>query len=249
MKKHLFSLITVAALVLTLMIPAAAATADSPAVLGDADGDRVLTILDATAIQRHLANKQLLPESAVSRSKVTGGSELTILDATAIQRRLARIIDRFPVEIVSDPSDANDPGVSPTEIEGTQPISDELNSYEEQVIRLVNLARRQYNLPALSADPDLCRVARIKAQDMHDAGYFDHTSPVYGSPFDMMLSFGIRYRAAGENIAYGYSTPEAVVNGWLNSQGHRENILSESYTKIGVGYVADGNYWAQLFIG
>ena len=64
----------------------------------------------------------------------------------------------------------------------------------------------------------------------------------------MMKSFGISYRSAGENIAMGYKTPEAVVDGWMNSSGHRANILNSSFTKIGVGYVKDGHYWTQIFI-
>jgi uncharacterized protein YkwD len=65
----------------------------------------------------------------------------------------------------------------------------------------------------------------------------------------MMQSLGMSYRTAGENIAMGQSTPQAVVNAWMNSEGHRANILSTSYTQIGVGYVANGNYWTQWFIG
>ena len=83
---------------------------------------------------------------------------------------------------------------------------------------------------------------------MKDKGYFSHTSPTYGSPFQMMKSFGISYKSAGENIARGYATPEAVVNGWMNSSGHRANILNKSFTHIGVGYVQSGNYWTQMFI-
>ncbi len=92
-------------------------------------------------------------------------------------------------------------------------------------------------------------MARYKSQDMHDRGYFDHTSPTYGTPFQMMRAFGLTYRSAGENIAMGYRTPQAVVTGWMNSPGHRANILNSSYKKIGVGYVASGNYWTQMFIG
>ncbi len=84
---------------------------------------------------------------------------------------------------------------------------------------------------------------------MKKGGYFSHTSPNYGSPFDMMKEFGITYRSAGENIAMGQSTPEEVVNAWMNSEGHRKNILSSSFTHIGVGHVAEGNYWTQMFIG
>lgn len=130
------------------------------------------------------------------------------------------------------------------------PLPDsEITSYEQQVIDLVNEQRAKNGLKALTANWELSRVARYKSQDMHDKRYFSHTSPTYGSPFDMMKSFGISYRTAGENIAQGYKTPAAVMNGWMNSSGHRANILNSSYTQIGVGYVADGNYWTQMFIG
>ena len=124
-----------------------------------------------------------------------------------------------------------------------------VRAYEQEVIRLVNAERAKYGLAALEEDWELSRVARYKSQDMHDERYFSHTSPTYGTPFEMIRAFGLSYRAAGENIAVGYATPAAVVAGWMASEGHRANILSSSYTKIGVGYVADGNYWTQQFIG
>ena len=124
-----------------------------------------------------------------------------------------------------------------------------VRAYEQEVIRLVNVERAKAGLKALTEDWELSRMARYKSQDMHDLRYFSHTSPTYGSPFDMMKAFGIRYHTAGENIAMGYRTPAAVVQGWMNSPGHRANILNASYTKIGVGYVASGNYWTQHFIG
>ena len=95
----------------------------------------------------------------------------------------------------------------------------------------------------------MSRVARYKSQDMLNKGYFSHTSPTYGTPSQMIKAFGLSFRTAGENIARGYPTPQAVVNGWMNSSGHRANILNASYTQIGVGYVAQGNYWTQMFIG
>ena len=122
-------------------------------------------------------------------------------------------------------------------------------SYESEVIRLVNEVRRKNGLHPLSANWELSRVARYKSQDMRDRGYFSHTSPTYGSPFQMITAFGLSYRTAGENIARGYASPQAVVDGWMNSSGHRANILNASYTQIGVGYVSGGNYWTQLFIG
>lgn len=128
-------------------------------------------------------------------------------------------------------------------------ISDAVDSYERKVVELVNEQRRANGLSALSYDWELSRVARYKSQDMKDRGYFSHTSPTYGTPFEMIRAFGISYRTAGENIAMGYRTPEAVVTGWMNSSGHRANILNAAYKRIGVGYVANGNYWTQLFVG
>ena len=122
-------------------------------------------------------------------------------------------------------------------------------AYEAEVIRLVNEIRQQNGLQPLSANWELSRVARYKSQDLVDNRYFSHTSPTYGTPFQMIKSFGLTYRTAGENIAYGQRTPQAVVNAWMNSSGHRANILNSSYTQIGVGYVAQGNYWTQMFIG
>ena len=123
------------------------------------------------------------------------------------------------------------------------------SAYEQEVVRLVNQERARYGLSALTIRADLCGYARVKSQDMHDSGYFSHTSPNYGTPFEMMKAFGVTYAHAGENIAMGYSTPEAVVSAWMNSESHRANILSASYTEIGVGYVADGGYWTQWFVG
>ena len=128
-------------------------------------------------------------------------------------------------------------------------IRDSILDYEQQVVTLVNAERAKYGLAALTLDETLCGYARVKSQDMHDQGYFSHTSPTYGSPFDMMRAFGVSYRTAGENIAMGYATPAAVVEAWMNSEGHRANILSANYTTLGVGYVADGGYWTQWFIG
>ena len=122
-------------------------------------------------------------------------------------------------------------------------------AFENEVVRLVNEIRREKGLKALTANWELSRVARYKSQDMVDHRYFSHTSPTYGSPFQMIRAFGLSFRTAGENIAYGQRTPQAVVNAWMNSSGHRANILNVSYTQIGVGYVAAGHYWTQMFIG
>lgn len=121
-------------------------------------------------------------------------------------------------------------------------------SFENQVLSLVNTERAKKGLTALTMDENLRHAARLKSDDMYQNKYFSHTSPTYGSPFDMLKTLGISYQAAAENIAQGYTTPEAVVNGWMNSSGHRANILNSSYTHIGIGYNSNGHYWTQLFI-
>ncbi len=128
-------------------------------------------------------------------------------------------------------------------------VDSSVSAYEKKVVELVNEIRKEYGLSELKLNTKLCAVARAKSQDMKDNNYFSHTSPTYGSPFDMMKSFGISYRTAGENIAMGYRTPEEVVDGWINSEGHRANILNGSFKEIGMGHVANGNYWTQMFIG
>ena len=146
---------------------------------------------------------------------------------------------------VVTPPATETPVVTPPATETPSGIS----AYEMEVINLVNEIRTSNGLNALTPNAKLSEIARTKSQDMRTNGYFAHQSPTYGSPFDMLRQFGVTYRTAGENIAYGYSTPAAVVEGWMNSQGHRENILKSTYTEIGVGYVESGHYWTQLFTG
>ncbi|MCR8844904.1 CAP domain-containing protein [Paenibacillus sp. SC116] len=117
----------------------------------------------------------------------------------------------------------------------------------QQVVELVNKERAKAGLPALKYDEKLSQVAHLKAKDMIDNNYFDHNSPTYGSPFDMMRSQGVSYNTAGENIAKGQRSAEEVMKDWMNSPGHRQNILKDGYTKIGVGYY--NGAWVQMFIG
>src|SRR5690554_4049558 len=130
------------------------------------------------------------------------------------------------------------------------PDAPPFKAMEDEVIRLVNLERQKRGLHSLTHDWQVARVARIKSSDMIENNYFSHTSPVYGSPFNMLKAFNIRYRAAAENIAYGQRSAGEVVNTWMNSPGHRQNILNASVTKIGVGIARNYNgvyYFTQMF--
>ncbi|MDR0293752.1 MAG: CAP domain-containing protein [Oscillospiraceae bacterium] len=131
------------------------------------------------------------------------------------------------------------------------PEASSLKSFEEEVARLVNIERANRGLPALKLNWELSRVARYKSQDMIDKKYFSHDSPTYGTPFKMIESFGIKFSAASENIAYGQKTAAAVMKDWMNSPGHRSNILAANVTQVGVGAAKAGNgtlYWTQMFI-
>ncbi|MCA0987666.1 CAP domain-containing protein [Guptibacillus algicola] len=160
-----------------------------------------------------------------------------------------------PKESAPAPSKAQAPSESPTN-EAAEPAQNNetkqengLSQFEQEVVNLTNAEREKAGLPALKVDTELSKVAEAKSEDMKANNYFAHNSPTYGSPFEMMDQFGVEYRTAGENIAKGQQTPEAVVNAWMNSEGHRKNIMNESFTHIGVGHVEEGNIWTQQFIG
>ncbi|MDD4315613.1 MAG: SafA/ExsA family spore coat assembly protein [Clostridia bacterium] len=126
-----------------------------------------------------------------------------------------------------------------------------LKNVETEIVRLVNAERAKRGLQQLTINWQVARVARIKSQDMINNNYFAHISPVYGSPFKMLESFKLRYSAAAENIAYGQRSAQEVMNSWMNSPGHRANILSGNVTQIGVGVAKKANgtmYFTQIFI-
>ena len=126
-----------------------------------------------------------------------------------------------------------------------------LTTDELEVFNLINEQRTKNGLSALKIDSEVQNVARIKAQDMVDNNYFSHTSPTYGSPFDMLNSFKVSYKTAGENIA-GNSSNSAAVTAWMNSSGHKANILNSSFNYTGIGVVNGSKYgkiYVQMFIG
>ncbi len=126
-----------------------------------------------------------------------------------------------------------------------------ITSEEQKLLDLVNSARSKEGLGALQFDMTLVKVARLKAQDMVDKNYFSHESPTYGSPFDMMRQFNVEFRYAGENIA-GNQTVEGAFKAWMNSPGHKANILNANFNYNGIGIVDSPTYGkilVQQFIG
>jgi uncharacterized protein YkwD len=149
--------------------------------------------------------------------------------------------------------DVTDPGQNPIPRQppadgGTSMTADELQLAQE-VLYLVNQERQSAGLPALAWDDGAAEVAFQHSLDMDVRGFFDHMNPDGQLPWDRLDAAGIAYSSAGENIAYGYTSSTSVMNGWMNSQGHRENILRTSFTRIGVGvHVSPSNvWWTQVF--
>ena len=135
--------------------------------------------------------------------------------------------------------------------EGNNNINEVESNQALEVLKLVNAERKKQGLNELVLNHTLNGIATKKAEDMRDNNYFSHQSQRYGSPFEMLQSFGVKYSSAGENIAAGQKTAQAVMNDWMNSSGHRANILNKNYTELGVGYVEGGTYgtyWVQLFV-
>ena len=129
------------------------------------------------------------------------------------------------------------------------PAGNSSAAYKAEVIRLVNAERQKAGLPALKVgDSRVQAAADIRAKEIVQS--FSHTRPNGTSTFTALKEQGVQYRAAGENIAYGQTSPEQVMNGWMNSSGHRANILNATFDAICVGHVVSGgrNYWVQIFV-
>lgn len=166
---------------------------------------------------------------------------------------LWKIAQKYAVgvsELIGENSELKNPNLIYPGMEIRIPDQGQERIFEKQVVNLVNIERAKNGLKPLRENWELSRVARYKSNDMKDQGYFSHTSPIYGSPFKMMKDFGISYSYAGENIAMGQRTPEEVMKAWMNSPGHRQNILNSNFTEIGVGYAVNERgtpYWTQMF--
>lgn len=142
-------------------------------------------------------------------------------------------------------------GYKPSAESEVKPESSIEYEFANEVLRLVNIEREKLGVSPLSMSSELLKVAIVKSQDIVDHNYFSHTSPTFGGLRELLEYHSITYRRAGENLATGQKTPESVVNAWMNSEGHRTNIMNPEFNTIGVGIVAGGMYggytWTQLF--
>ncbi|WP_232824069.1 MULTISPECIES: CAP domain-containing protein [Paraliobacillus] len=182
-----------------------------------------------------------------------GGGDETSRDSDRHSTRTPK----FPIPgkeqniFTTEPEQATDEGIrtTPEETEQDEATNQSSSQFQTEVTNLTNKEREKNGLAKLEIDNAVENVAQKKSEDMATNNYFSHTSPTYGSPFEMLQQFEVDYTTAAENIASGQKSPEEVVTGWMNSPGHRKNILNEKVTHIGVGYAENGSYWTQLFIG
>jgi uncharacterized YkwD family protein len=222
-------------------------------------GDSIQKIWDKYGIE--VPKGLTAAEFLSAKSQVTNNCKATPAKATPAKETPAKatpakVIPEKATHAKATPAKVTPAKVAPTKATPakatTAPNLTENNKLEQEVATLVNQERAKLGLAPLKLNLELSKVARFKSEDMRDKNYFSHTSPTYGSPFDMMTSFGIKYTAAGENIAMGQPTAAEVMKAWMNSPGHKANILSEDFTEIGVGVAKDENgtiYWTQQFIG
>lgn len=142
------------------------------------------------------------------------------------------------------------PAPTPTPTPSSDNYTQEACSTQaQQMLNLVNSERNKNGRSALALDPELCRIALAKSQDMVAKKYFSHTSPTYGSISNMLKTFGYSFTSAGENIAQ-HSTVEKSHAAFMSSPGHRQNILSSSWKKVGIGIVQNNGYVTvtQIFV-
>lgn len=175
---------------------------------------------------RIVSDRTLVPVRAVSESF---GAQVSWYEAQRL------------VQITSQQT-----GDSPSSPDGT--VSD----YAKKVFELVNAERANHGIAPLAWSDDLAAVAYAHSKDMNDRRFMSHNNPDGQTPFDRMKAYGLRYSRAAENIAAGQKTPQAVMQGWMNSSGHRANILNPELKMLGVGYYQGdgpyGSYWTQCFM-
>ena len=166
--------------------------------------------------------------------------------------------DKTPVETPAEKDPDKAPSETPAEkapdktpAETPAPSGNDLQAMRQGVLDLVNAARAQNGKSPLTLDDALCGVAQLRAEEIVQS--FSHTRPNGTTCFTAIDEAGISYRALGENIAAGQSSPASVMDSWMNSEGHRKNILSGDFSSIGIGYVNSGSgyghYWVQMFKG
>ncbi len=239
-------LIRYCAVYLVLMIAFSACVFSVSAItytVGDVTGDGVINSVDALTVLRASAGLKTLSDEQMTCADVDGNGKVDSTDALQILRFSASLSSTLDASTGTD-SDSNSNADSEFDTD------EEALAYITEVVRLVNEERAAVGIESLVLDSSLCEASAIRVAEIQQL--FDHTRPNGESFYTVLTELGLTYTACAENIAAGQISPEMVVNMWMNSTGHRANILNESYTKIGVGYSYAPNstytyYWEQLF--
>lgn len=215
---------------ITLLLPCGMISVDAAApvyIMGDINGNGKIDSTDALLIQRYLVKQVNLNSTEKLVADIDFDEKITSMDAM----RVMRCVSGYSDDVVG--TNLND-------------------AFEKEVIRLVNLERAKEGLSTLKSDTTLCKVSGIRAEELTTLLSHNRTDGTTWS--SLVKKYNIKYKVTGENIAAGHESPVKVFNAWMNSPGHRANILDPDYTKIGVGhyYSTDlyyEHYWEQLFIG
>lgn len=228
-------------------LPLTATASGEPGMLGDINLDGSIDATDYVLLKRCVLGTYTLDSAQRLCADLNKDGTVNETDYLMLKRM---VLGDFQLPQTGSSGEQSDPSETSSE----NPPSDggqtaQTGAEAKEILRLVNEQRSRNGLAALTLSDRLCELATLKAEDMAANNYFDHTSPTYGTPFDMLKQFGVPYRSAGENIAAGQRTPEEVMNAWMNSAGHRANILNAGYTELGVGVAMGqrGVYWVQLF--
>lgn len=242
MKKLIALTVVIAVLVCSMTV----AFADGR-MLGDTNNNGQIDILDATSIQLALAQIQGLDEESIRCSDVDGDLRLTIVDCTTIQQLIAELIPDFPANI--KPTQPTEPETQ----EPTQPEELTPSEMELEVLRIVNEERAKIGAAPLEFGYHFYECAIVRANECKEL--FSHTRPDGTLCFTVFDQFNVTgYYVAGENIAYNHTSAQEVMDAWMNSPGHRANILEPSFTHLAIAMVETGEYpgyysSVQLFIG
>lgn len=214
----------------------------------DINGDGFVNPKDALYLL-----EKFLDDTTTASDDVNGDGSVNPKDALVI---LEYFLDPSAFDDSSDKSDTSSDNSSDTSSDTSDTSSDTPSDiseeYRKEVVRLVNIEREKYGLSPLAINEAAAETAQLRAGEIIEL--FSHERPNGDMCYTALNEAGIRYRTAGENIAAGQPTPASVVDAWMNSPGHRSNILNSNFTEIGVGYIYDGNsyygsYWVQMFIG
>lgn len=199
---------------------------------GDINADGVISIVDATELQKLLVDSRELTFDEAKMADVNESQNIDIADATTIQKYLSDL---------DGAGKTGQPYVTEEQIE-------KIDQMRQEVFKIVNEERTSRGLSELTYNYELEKCTDIRAEEIIEL--FDHTRPNGYKWYTVLSEQGVRYFTAGENIASGYPTAESVMDGWMNSDGHRANILSADFHQFACGIaISNGRYyWVQLFI-